>query len=622
MKKKTLLLTWLLMLGAASYAAQPGTSCANPIPLGKNFQENIVLSGTGTKVVWYTANTFDLPLSVYFVPQNGSSDPKPEVEMDFSCTPGVYDEDSIICSLFCRNSGSGIQLDMPHKPALKTGQTDEGDFCYYLAIGREYRDLLLKTGIDYPVTVYVKVTYKCSGVISIAPDDMFTNCMDGAKFIHLDDTVKVQAQDINRHVIVPYVQWQDDSIRYVWLGTQPCTMAVANACEFDPRDYFDANIIDRNEPGKDTLKVTSALMHEYVSSPDYPNEAGMYFVKCYSESAGVLKIERVPTAPPDGGATLLRYDKPSAVAADWSALYAMPQSWDTALVFRTPTDHVFRMYIGTTHTFTKETAIASYQFSPNDAGHWQGIEMADMQALLAQAQGQYLYVRFECSAKTTVTPSIWIPSECVKKANPIYAPSTTVNVQKGSYGAVYYRFYFREWRGGDMTFRWNNSSYNCPTFIGDNCSFAPNRNDAHVLDNKAIQKNTPWTIAAADLEEWGTHADEDGYLYIRFNPQAAGQMVISTNAPEEQDPEPVVYPAATIFVVCAGEPTAAGQRFTIRVSVPQTVNLYPGPMDNISSRTPIQTLEMEPGVDQQTNPLQPGFYTLMSPTDKIQIEVR
>jgi hypothetical protein len=99
-------------------------------------------------------------------------------------------------------------------------------------------------------------------------------------------------------------------------------------------------------------------------------------------------------------------------------------------------------------------------------------------------------------------------------------------------------------------------------------------------------------------------------------------MVISTNAPEEQDPEPVVYPAATIFVVCAGEPTAAGQRFTIRVSVPQTVNLYPGPMDNISSRTPIQTLEMEPGVDQQTNPLQPGFYTLMSPTDKIQIEVR
>ena len=101
MKKKTLLLTWLLMLGAASYAAQPGTSCANPIPLGKNFQENIVLSGTGTKVVWYTANTFDLPLSVYFVPQNGSSDPKPEVEMDFKCPNEAIYSDSIICSLFC-----------------------------------------------------------------------------------------------------------------------------------------------------------------------------------------------------------------------------------------------------------------------------------------------------------------------------------------------------------------------------------------------------------------------------------------------------------------------------------------------------------------------------------------
>ena len=114
----------LVMAGMTVYAALPGTTCATAKELGADFKENI----TGASVVWYTAWTFDLPLSVYFVPQN-ETDPKPEVEMDFSCTSGVY-TDSIICSLFCKNSGSGIQLDMPHRPALKTGTTDDGKFCY------------------------------------------------------------------------------------------------------------------------------------------------------------------------------------------------------------------------------------------------------------------------------------------------------------------------------------------------------------------------------------------------------------------------------------------------------------------------------------------------------------
>ena len=88
---------------------------------------------------------------------------------------------------------------------MKTKILDDGTFVYYLSLGKDYRDLLLQMGISYNLEVFVKVTYKSNGKIAMAPDDMFTNCMDGAKFMHLGDTVRVAAKDKERHVIVPYV---------------------------------------------------------------------------------------------------------------------------------------------------------------------------------------------------------------------------------------------------------------------------------------------------------------------------------------------------------------------------------------------------------------------------------
>ena len=114
--------------------------------------------------------------------------------------------------------------------------------------------------------------------------------------------------------------------------------------------------------------------------------------------------------------------------------------------------------------------------------------------------------------------------------------------------------------------------------------------------------------------------DDDGYLYIRFNPGNAGTVTITTTAPEEEDPVPVVYPAATVSVTCDGEKTSSGQPYIVRVSVSQTLNLYSGPADNIASQTPIRTWSQTPGETSLT--LQTGTYTLMGPNETIQIEVQ
>jgi hypothetical protein len=374
--------------------AATGTSCYDAIPLGKDYSETI----NGPKTVWYVAKTFDLPVKVCFTPTNIDL-PAPDVEMDFTCNPGVY-EDSILCSLFCKNNTTGVTFDMPHKPVLVL---EDNSYC--ISMGEKYRDLLLQAGINYNVDVYVKVTFKSAGTLSMVPDTEFSDCMDGGKFMQLGDTVEVKSKDKDRHVILPYIQWSEDSIRYIWQGTAPVDIVIANTCGIDPIDYTDERIVDRIEmkPG-DTVSYTAAQIKYYAGFENV--QAGMYYGKFYSNDTGVLKIERVPVAPPDGGAVLLKYDKPTTIYAnDINTLYAMRRDTN-AIRFDSPTNHVLKIYFGTTADFTPETAIASYQFIANTDAHTLMLTAKEIENLWRSVTGNYIYIRFSTTARTSVTPSI------------------------------------------------------------------------------------------------------------------------------------------------------------------------------------------------------------------------
>ena len=607
---------FLIGVCAPARAALPGTTCSTAIPLGDDYSAQI----TGPKSVWYSAWTFDLPLTVKFVPSN-PNDPAPDVEMDFTCTKDVY-TDSILCSLFCPNSGSGIEFDMPHHPVLSS-KTEDGVFFYYLAMGKSYRDLLLKTGIDYNVEVYVKVTYKAGGTISLAADT-FANCMDGHKFMHLGDAVQVKPLNKDSHVIVPYVQWQEDSIRYVWSGTAPVEVGVGNACEFDPTDISDTRRLDYfvMQSPRDTFKMTSADVKYYIQSGKVSSEAGMFYAKFYTSGTGTMKIERVPQAPPQGGATLLRYDRITPIPADTNALFAMPYTWDTATIFTTPTDHVFKMYIGTTHDFQLPDASATYQFHAGNNGHWLGLTNEQMRELWTNTSDKYLYVRFECSAKTTIKPAVWDMPQCFTgntAAEEILRPQTKLQVVN-TYGVpTYYRFYYKEWKGGAMTFAWSNSSASCPTFIGDNCEFPARSNNTHVHASQSVDNNSSWTIPEEEVADWEEYVDENGYLYVRFNNgDKSGTMTVSTNAPDEMDPETLPYSKTTINVVC--DP-ANEQRLIVLVSKNQTLSVYSGEPDNIASRTPVETWSQTR--DETHNlVLSSGVYTLKGEDETIRVVVQ
>jgi len=600
----------LIAVCAPTHAGDPGSSCADAIPMGKDYVAQV----RNGQTVWYSAWTFDLPLTVTFAPTNGKNDPAPDVEMDFTCTTGYY-RDSILCSLFCKTSGSGgIDFGLPHSPTLNSKTLDDGTFVYYISLGKKYRDLLLQVGISYNVEVFVKVTYKSSGTISLAPDDLFSNCVDNAKFMRYGDSVHFAANDTNRHIIVPYLQWQEDTIFYKWTGSAPCEVVVANTCDFLGYDHENSDIIERENinPG-DSAKVTASDLYDWVHNERFPNEAGMYFAKVYSSAPGDLHVIKAPHAALDKNATLLRYGKSYPVDANSQGIYAIPRTWNIDLQFTATTEHMFSIVFSKTANFGAADTLRTIPLKRSETGHWIGITSSDMKAMWAQMpeDKNYIYVRFVCTEATVVTPERWFISDCYKKTlNSIVSPGVAFTVTRTS--STVYRFVYSQWKGGDMTINFAINS-NCEIYLADTCTINRTRSDApYWLKYKSIVKSSsPVVIPASEIASWANRLDEEGCFYGLFYTTANStnrKLTITTTAPAESDP---VYPTTTVTVACD-----INNRPFVEVSATQTVTVED------ETGTIVKTFtDAVPDAKYSLSDLPAGKYTLRGQTEIITVNL-
>lgn len=608
--RKTLLSCMFVMIGATLLAANPGDLCRTAIPLTKDYSDTI---RTINIEKWYSAQTFDLPLAVAFVPDAGESAPAPEVEMDFSCTSGYY-EDSILCSLFCKTSGgSGINMQMPYKQTLEKGKKD-GKFAYTISLGKRYRDLLLQMGISYNLKVVVKVKYKCTGILTMLPD-AFTDCMDGPKFIRFGDTVMVAAKDKDRHVIVPYVQWQEDTVVYTWNGTKPCKLRVAYICDFDPTDDQKyGNIMVQSpdmQPGT-SVKAKAENIYEWVHNKNFPPQAGMYFAKFYSEEPGVMKITKAPQATPDGGATMLRFGMTYALDANPKTIYAIPRSWNVDVMFSTPTSHLFSMDISTTAKFDEGDILKTYSYEKTDNGRWIGISADEMKAHWNKvpASRHYLYIRFACTESTTISPDRWSVSECfTKTADHVLGPGKSLTVGKNS--TTVYRFSYPEWVGGDMTISYAINSNKCTVYLADTCGMNKDKPDASywLRYKDTVKTSKPIVIPATEIASWADRIDEEGNFYAIFyagDNSTNRTLTFTTNAEPEKDPE---YPKSTVFVSCTGSDPY------FEVSKAQTIVIKD------TNNSPVKNISAQPSAKYSLKDLPVGNYTLEGEFEKISINL-
>ena len=143
--KKFFFTFWVLSLSLGLMAQTlDGLSCENAIPVDTSYAGSIAEPG----VYYYSAWTYDLPLACYFYPEDEELSTL-YFDVDFTCTPGVYDDPKIEDLL---NTTIGWGIDMPIRfDKFEKGIDENGRTYYTMSIQETYRELMANFGVSYDV---------------------------------------------------------------------------------------------------------------------------------------------------------------------------------------------------------------------------------------------------------------------------------------------------------------------------------------------------------------------------------------------------------------------------------------------------------------------------------------
>ena len=529
----------LVVLFATSAMAQTGLTCEDPIPVDKSYTGQV----DGACELWYTAWTYDLPIHVYFSPNDSNKlNYGPDVEIDFSCD-GIYEDrklDSIINVL----EVMGLTLPVEF---MCTRVVRNGKWEWDMSIKEEYRDKLTELGLTYNVQAFVKVRYYEGGSIRLTPDTAFQSCIDHGRYLRLGDTIDIAANDSATMLVLPYSEWKNDSIQFTWIGDEPARVWVAeDECRFIPVDasvYVKAKYdIDQNNP----KKLYSSDMQNAI---DNWIGAGIFYAKVLSKGSGRLVVERIPLGEIQGDAILLKHGESVALEANDERVFCFPKTWKST-EFLANTQYLMAMHVANTPDFTPGDAnvISKYAFSKEGNNRQLQLTVGDISSLAASATDDYLYVRFVCNKATTLTPFLWNASTCL--ANTVLIQSNEAFA--ASYNTIY-RMKYQDWAGYDFTINWTGRS-TMVAYVSSYCDFVTTSTD--LLKSVTVPARKSSAVSAELLSSWEASLESDGFLYIRLKSERDGNATFTSAKPAETDPEgPVLDPVYTTetTAVCFGE---------------------------------------------------------------------
>lgn len=514
----------VVVLFATYVMAQTGLTCNDPIPVDKNFVGEVPRAGE----YWFTAWTYDLPLTVFFLPNSDDCPFGPEVEVDFTCTPGIYDDpqlDKVI------NGVSSLGFSLPVEFLCE--QVLSGNkIAYKLNIGQFYRNQLAEAGITYNVQAFVKVNFPEGGQVTLKPDTAFRNCMESSQMVALGDTLDILANDSNSVFLLPYSEWKNDSIQFIWIGDGNAQVWLATTdCEFTPIiesgyvcDKYDVNNI---EP----YKIQSSQIKETIDK--YADGGGVYFTKVIAPVNGKLVVEKIPLKKPQGGAILLEYEKTVTVAAnDTNTLYCFPRTWgSTKLIAATIFPVTMYSALSPNFSASKEDAriFGFYPFLNYGSTKAIFFSESELKNFFSETQDDYVYVRFACAESMSITPKEWEASSCANESMQI-VPNQTFAVKAKS-SSVLYRLQYEQWEGYSITLSWTGNS-TLPSYVASACNFELSSSSPSVLYSTTVKRKGSVEIGQSEVNSWVDGIDADGFLYVRFNPTNQGKITFKTNKPE------------------------------------------------------------------------------------------
>ena len=156
--------------------------------------------------------------------------------------------------------------------------------------------------------------------------------------------------------------------------------------------------------------------------------------------------------------------------------------------------------------------------------------------------------------------------------------------------------------------------------VADTCKInATNTGAASVIASKTLKNKREYSFTAEEIESWEPRViDEDGFIYLRLYTEVTGggTVTLTTTAPEEEDPKPIVYPAATVHVTCGEKEPSGAQNITVKVSNEQDIVIYD------AASVKVAEWHQTPTDSPHSLKLQPGDYILAKKKKKIAIVIK
>lgn len=513
--KSVIIVVVMSLFVAPVVANKIGSSCDNPIQLTKGLQMTISEPGS----YWFSSWTYDLPLTVYYIPDVFDNNQRPIVYVDFSCTTGVYDDPNLE-ELTNLATGWGIEMPIPFTPRETIV---DGERAYVLSVQESHRDMMREFGILYDVEAKVEVIVPASGKIQLVPDTAFRTCVESSTWLSLSDTIGVTPVDWDKSYVFPLSDWKNDSIRFTWMGEeQSMTIWLGTDCSFE-LDETNENVVKKYElnpiEGQNTLDFSSAdLMDLYQFG-------SLLYIKFVSTESASLIIDYKPMSAEMARAIPMLLDEPVEVKNDLNQYYYFKTELKAnALQFNADIKDTIVAYFGITPTFELNTLdhIATYMLCPTKIGSQLALSKKQLAAFTNGVESEYLFVRFDAPSSTNMTLSIWDASVCLNNSIELL-PNGTIEIPAVSSSTIY-RVNYEQWSKGDVELSWSGISV-LPIYLADTCSFNLNASDPHVVYTTSIPKKSSVSIAQSVFADAVDRVDEDGYLYFRFNARAKGTLI-------------------------------------------------------------------------------------------------
>ena len=161
---------------------------------------------------FFTVNTEDLPLVVYFFPdEEGASEP--QVYVDLTCIAGVYEDENVRDIVdFAAAYDVYFPLSLPFDQLFVDGKT-----VYRVNYDRSLLDLLSLLGVDYSIPVYVAVKSEVSGSVQVENKRTVSQCYDRCLRVEMQDTLYLKANEENLFYF-PVKEWKGNNLSFTWTG--------------------------------------------------------------------------------------------------------------------------------------------------------------------------------------------------------------------------------------------------------------------------------------------------------------------------------------------------------------------------------------------------------------------